>query len=280
MSNWFNHVYLRNLYDALDEATASADYQAPFSEILNQSLVLNLEDPAVDQFFKLIGFDPLSKGACFRSIEFALMTWVREHSAGPGTYDPEAVDRLFELQGSPLGLIELDRLFGQMAGVSLSAVVRNTQVLHDPADPGLHGPVCFAMHMDVLSFEMNNMAGRRTYLAMGSTLDHVLAFAGKAVSEQGQRFNTLSALGRDSSEYQAETKAGRAKPSSLLIDKAGKVFLSINVPNRNVGEDYELDWASAKYTRSIATMSSIVAAAPERVGRQIKARHLEDDLGM
>lgn len=280
MKSWFNHIYLTNLYDALQPVQHTQGFKAPLKEVRIDSKPLDMHDRGVQRFFSVIGFKPDEKDVSLRSIKSALFQWVLVHSWGPGSYDSTSVDDLFDLRTVDGGFSELDRLFYHMAQVTLTGIIQDTEILHAPADPGLHGGACYRCHLDVLAFDLPSMYGRRGSMAMGSSLGHLIPLVIQEVAAQSDRYNRLNNLGIDSPEYQAESKTKRAKPTKIYVELNGVDVLSAEIPNKNKGEVYEIDWNTVVHGGELETIRSLSAALPKHIGRRVKSKFLENELGM
>lgn len=279
MKNWFNHIYLTNLYDALKPSQELQDYKAPLSEVRIGSVSIDLSDEGLHRFFAVVGFSPDEEGASLRAIKSAFFQWVLGHSWGPGSYDSTKVDELFALGATEGGFRELDRLFGHMAKMTLTEVMQSTVVLHDPLDPGLHGDACYRCHLDVVAFDLPSMYGRRGSIAMASDLKYLIPLVVAEVAAQSDRFNKLESLGVKTDEYQAESKTKRAKPTAVYMELNGVDYLHANIPNMNTGETYAIDWGTVAL-EDLEKMKLLSAALPQHTGRRVKAKFLEDELGM
>lgn len=278
MGSWFNHVYLINLYDGLKLIQSEARLKAPIKELVIDGLPLNTEDEALNALYSLVAFDPEKGAASFQSLKSALFQWVLHHSRGPGSYNPMKVDALFDI--GPGSFQEIDRLFNHMAKVTLSGVMSQAEILHDPADPALHGGTCYRCHLDVTAFDLPSMYGRRKSIAMGSSLKHLIPLVISEVGAQSDRFNRLQSQGIDSSEYKAESKLKRAKATDIYVELNGVEVVRASIPNKNQGEALDIDWVNASHDSSVSLMRSLSAALPKNIGRQFKARFLENELGM
>ena len=279
MKSWFNHIYLTNLYDALKPSQEVQDFKSPLSEVRIGSVPVDLSDEGLQRFFDVVGFSPNEEGASLRAIKSAFFKWVLEHSWGPGSYDSTKVDELFVLGAAESGFRELDRLFNHMAQVTLTEVIQKTEILHDPIDPGLHGDACYRCHLDVVAFDLPSMHGRRGSIAMGSDLKHLIPLVVSEVAAQSERYNRLESLGIKSAEYQAESKTRRAKPTDVYVELNGIDYLRAKIPNMNAGETFEIDWSTIEI-EDAEQMKILTAALPKSIGRRVKARFLENELGM
>lgn len=280
MKSWFNHIYLTNLYDALKPSQDAPDYKAPLREVRIDSTPIDLKDQGLQRFFAVVGFSPDEQDASLRAIKSAFFKWVLEHSWGPGSYDPTQVDDLFSLGAVKGGFDELDRLFSHMAKVTLTGIIQGTEILHNPSDPGLHGAACYRCHIDVVAFDLPSMYGRRGSIAMGSSLKYLIPLLIDEVAAHSDRYNRLDSLGLESVEYQAESKTKRAKPTNIYVELNGVDYLSATIPNMNRGESFEIDWSTINKLDDPERMKQLSAALPKPIGQRVKARFLEDELGM
>ena len=283
MKSWFNHIYLTNLYDALNPSKSSLDFEAPLKGVLIDSAPINFEDEGLQRFFSVVGFSTDEQDASLRAIKSAFFQWVLGHSWGPGSYDSTSVDSLFELSSLKGGFDELDRVFGHIAqtdNVSLSGVIQSTVILHDPKDPGLHGDSCYRSHLDLVAIDLPNMYGRRASMAMGSSLEYLIPLVIAEVEAQSERFNLAQDLGCHHPEYKNETSLRRAKPTKVYVELNGVDFLSADIPNQNLGDQFVIDWGTVVHDGDVSTMKSLSSALPKVIGRKVKAKFLEDELGM
>lgn len=280
MKSWFNHIYLVNLYDAIKLSQSTATLKKALNEVVIDHLPLNCEDEGIKRLFSLVDFKPDRGAASFLSLKSALFTWVLHHSWGPGSYDSTRLEALFALSAVEGGFSELDRLFKYMGKVTLTEVVKRTEVLFDPSDKGLHGRACYRCHLGVTALDLQNMAGRRDSVAMASSLERLIPLVIRQVDAQSERFNRLQGLGIDSTEYKAESKLKRAKPTDIYIELNGAQVVWAKIPNRNMGEAFEVDWVNAYLGDNISVMKSLAAGLPKNIGRKVRAQFLEDELGM
>lgn len=282
MSSWFNHIHLLNLYEAYAAQNPAPDDRILLRDFMLNEVRMSWEDPAFSQMLRALQVDQdVANQPCSR-IQWHLRKWLRENGRGPGSYDPTDVDLLFSLVQEEGGAKQLDRLFGWFAGMSLTEAMALTNVLHSPMDGNLHRGDCYSLHIDVTALDLTNFAGRRQYVAMASSLTHLVPLALDAVAEQSERFNRLWPIRDDahrSWEYEEETKLRRAKPVGILINKNGEQVLKADIPNKNAGEALDVDWAGANYL-SQQVMTEVASVLPPALGRRVKAGYLSSDLGI
>lgn len=280
MKSWFNHIYLVNLYDAIKLSQSTVTLKKALNEVVIDNLPLNCEDEGMKRLFSLVDFNPQKGAASFLSLKSSLFTWVLHHSWGPGSYDSTRLEALFDLSAVDGGFSELDRLFNHMAKITLTEVVKRTEVLHDPSDEGLHGRACYRCHLGVTALDLQNMTGRRKNAAMASSLERLIPLVIREVDAHSERFNRLQRLGIDSTEYKSESKLKRAKPTDIFIELNGVQVVWATIPNRNIGEAFEVDWVNANLGDNTSVMKSLAAGLPKNIGRKVRAQFLEDELGM
>ncbi|MBI6882725.1 hypothetical protein [Pseudomonas putida] len=282
MSSWFNYVHLLNLHEAYEALEPGPDRRILLQDFMLHEGRKSWEDPAFSQMLRVLQVEQDGGNESYNILEWNLCKWLRENGRGPGSFDSTELDMVFSLMREEGGAKELDRLFGLFAELSLTDAVAQTRVLHSPLDEGLHHGDCYSLHIDVTTLDLRNMAGRRQYVAMASSLTHLIPLAIEAVAEQSERYNRLWAVRNDfhrSDEYTSETKLRRAKPVGILINKNGEQVLKANIPNRNAGEEFDVDWAGASYPNH-EVMTEVAGALPTSLGRRVKAGYLSNDLGI
>lgn len=280
MSSWLNHLYFENLYDAIIPMQDALEFKAPLSEVSITGLPINLHDPAFVQLAKLIDYKVGGDESSLMALKSAFFTWRLDHSKGPGSYDPTELNALFDIGMRGAGFLELDRLFGHLAGVSISEVIRRTEVSMDPGDDGLHGDVCYRCHLHLVGVTLPNMYGERKSFVMASSLDRLIPLLISEMADQSDRFNRFWGADEKSAECQMVPILKRSKPTSITIQKNGEEYLAAEIPNKMPGEKLEIDWKNASYAKTVGNMKTLVAALPKALGGQIKGRFLEDELGM
>jgi hypothetical protein len=283
MNNWFSHAHLAHLQQRLRaENTKPGLLSCPIDDVrLNGVDPINLKDRATSLLFNLVHYNPYDRFTDLSKFKSEFSRWAICQFHGPTTYHAPELKEIYALRDTPGGWQQIDHLFTCLTGVSLSHVADNLKIYHHPDDPGLHGKECFAVKLKVIGHDLVNNFSVMPWMAMTSTLDLVLPFIEKIVRTQGMHHLNLKFIGSQSDNLSYTDRVARAKPSEVIVSKAGKIVIVVPMKRQEGGQPFELDWAQTKFfAKGRATVESVLAVAPAREANLLKGRMLEDEIGL
>jgi hypothetical protein len=283
MNNWFSHAHLIRLESGMRDYGANSKLlQCPIDDVrLGDGSLINLKDRATELLFKVVKFDPYQRFTDLTDFKKEFRVWAVSHSLGPGTYKDSWLEELYSLKQSPGGWDQLDQLVFGLIGTSFSQVVEDLRVFHPSDDPGLHGNECLSVSLQVVSHELTNSFSVIPWKAMASTLDLVLPFVDDVVAAQSLQHWNLVALGSKSDYPSYSERVARARPSEITVSHNGRSVLVVPIPKVENGQPFQPDWAKTRFfSKSRATIESVIAVAPASAANLLKGRLLEDELGL
>jgi hypothetical protein len=286
MNTWFHHVYLLRLFDRMLYATGekySSVMQHPLRYAkLDDGSPVQVDDPAIGLFLKAIGSRLTPDGASFGDVKIDLRQWLIRRSQGPAMHDLEALKEFFAMGTLEGGWSNFDAICKHICGSTLSQAIAATQVLCDPADPGLHGDVCYSLDLDVSSFEFSAFIERHRFTAMASSLERLLPLVDEKVKNQGIQSTHFKGVADNPLYVKRENDIDRALPAKAYIARNGEPVLSadIRLPTLDC-HVYAVAWENAVITMNDKSiLRSLQKATPGSAAGKLKGRILEDGLGL
>jgi hypothetical protein len=282
MSNWFNHVHLVRLSQAIvhSDCDNRPEFFEPISKIRfkNQELI-NACDPAILKFMQALDMPTDDNWQRPDDICKKLLDWLKNNHLGPGTYDGSLLDELFELRSTSGGWRELDRLLRHMTDHSLSNLVDTNTILHQVDDPGLHGAVCYSVFVHTCDADKFMRAAECKALA--STAERIVPLALGGAQVVKTDFDKVQAMKSMKPRFTLPIEKILWEPYRIEIKKNGKRLWSAPVIDSTVPGLVEIDWASIQVdAEDIGMMKALLTIAPADSWNVIKGKFLQEQLGL
>lgn len=292
MQRWINWLFIKRLVETLNDPGLQDPsfrhmrgmYRPIDEAVMEDGGTIDMDDPAVALFFKMIGVDNPSSvdlGDAVRKLEVWYLTNLKK--PGIGGYESSELAELMTLRLAPNGWAEIDRLFRQIAEEDLSAKLDTItkDLLLSKDDPGLHGSVVYSLD----------------YLVMNdsSVFDEDKAYASSAAIAVSLTDTLMELEGQRYLKYGAYHDGGKYSLAGVYLKRNGEPMLLVPVvPEKtwrmvkdgSMKPEYDyskvhLDWASVswiKHDRSL--MKEVAASLPRRLSSLVKGAFLSDELGM
>lgn len=195
MQRWINWLIMKNLKESLDDGGIQQHIRAhqpmyePLSSVsLEDGHPINLEDPAVARFLKLLNVDPKDPQDNLKYVSERFSRWHSTCLEKPGiaAYGSVEFDHLMSFRSVENGWLELDRVIKEFTGSTLTSIAARAQdsVLLSPEDPGLDGKVCYSLNL-LLGF---NQGEFREHKALASSAKGVLDHIEAILASEGERY--------------------------------------------------------------------------------------------
>lgn len=289
MQRWINWLYIKNLVSDLDDGGLQdpgfrkmRDMLKPIHKaVMADGNPINLDDPAVALFFKMIEVTPTSDTTLADAVR-SLEVWhlINLNKPGIGSYDSPDLEELVNLRLVPNGWAELDRVIKQISEQTLSSRVSwyDSNVLLNPDDPGLHGPKVYSLNLS-MSWDGSNC---RENLALASSPAEVLNLIDKVLEAQGKSYLKY---GYDSmSSVPASLYLKRGDDLVLMAPVKPLLVTEPDGDDLNFYDDHSrpfVDWSQVdwrKYDREV--FRALINYVPKPLVHQVKGTFLSDELGM
>lgn len=279
VEKWARRYHLERL--ALDakrlEDKLDIDEGSPYGAHLEVAILpdghaLNLEDPAISLFMRLL------RALNHLSVEtpYDVMTNLKFAFHGVGKIKVGShfhiIDPLFDLRKEPDGWRELDRLIEYVSGTSMSERAQKLQHQHrfSAEDPATEDVARFSIGFRFTSLIADKVAfGSKPEFAL-SFLDDVLIAAGAENHDRRERGEAWLFDG----DRKICVMPFRAKQVTAYFP--GGVAQEYHDASTMLYDWSKVDWI----VRDTKMMNLLAQAVPEEARSLIKGRYLEDDLGM
>lgn len=293
MKRWSNWHTLKTIQESITGKRCRG-YQESFDcLVFDDYRRLKLDDPAVKYLFNLAGvhgtFTSADKqrrdastfslnspqgdlGAwCIEDLdrEFAKQLSRTYHAPGVAGYESwetAEIETLLAFRKKKEGWRQLDRLYKHATGRTLSDIVDQATFVFDPKDPGLDGDVCYSLGFD-LGYDLEDdgfkpsFAHAVKHIAMASTPEILLQLLEK---------------GRLLAGKQLSKKTGLFEQVDFVeIYKNNEKVCTVEI------RDEVPCWSKTHWIEnSQEVMLAINQVAPKAEGLRMKAKYLDDALGL
>jgi hypothetical protein len=282
MNSWFQHAHIDKIQSGIIGKRLPPGVLHGVIEqvLLDGKDHIDLKDKATGLFFDLVDYDPYERWTGLQEFLGKMRLWSVRHSSGPTQDTAEKTAELYAMRHSPDGWKQLDRIFNELCGMTLSGIADTMEIFHHAEDPGLHEPEMFSLSMRVVAHDLVNGFSIIPWKAVASQVDLILPFADQVVASQAEAFRQGMSYPSDH-DLDYYVKVSRAKPADLLLIKGGRTILEIPVVKDSSQALFDLDWVRTKFTKKDrALVAAVAAVAPASAANKLKARHLEDELGL
>ncbi|MBI6882736.1 hypothetical protein [Pseudomonas putida] len=195
MQRWMNWLIMKNLKESLDDGGIQQHihghqpmYDPLSSMILEDGHPINLKDPAVGRFLKLLNVDSKDPQDNLKYVSERFSRWHSTCLEKPGiaAYGSVEFDHLMSFRSVENGWLELDRVIKELTGSTLTRIADTTQdsVLFNLEDPGLDGKVCYTLNL-LLGYSQGEF---REHKAWGSSAKGVLDHIEAILASEGDRY--------------------------------------------------------------------------------------------
>ena len=290
MQRWMNWLHIKNLVEDLEDGglqdpefrKSRQMFRSIHMATLDDGARINLADPAVSLFLKMIDVDPDDFEVSLADAVRKLEVWylINLNKPGIGGYDVPDLDELVNLRLEPNGWTELDRVIKQISEESLSAKVDRLEssLILSPDDPGLNGPMVYSLNLS-MSWDGSNC---RENVALASSPAEVLNLVDKVLEAQGKSYLQY---GYDSMSPAPESLYLKRGDDLLFMAPVKPVFVS-----QPVGDDYHtyddhskpfVDWSQVDWRKHDREMfRALINYVPKPLAHKVKGTFLSDELGM
>lgn len=279
VEKWTRRYHLERL--ALDaqrlEESLELDEDSPYCARLETARLpdgnlLNIKDPAVDLFLRLVRqLNHMSVDCPLDLMMNLKYTFLGVGKIKVGSHF-HLIDPLFALANEPDGWKELDRLIEYVSGASMTDRARklDQQFKISSQDPATEDEARFSIGFKFSEPVANKVVfGSKSEFVM-EFLDDVLAAAGAENRERRQR-GEVWLLERDRKICVIPFEA-----KAVTAYFPGGVPQQYHDPSTMLYNWSKIDW----HVRDHRLMSLLAQAVPEEARNMVKGRYLEDELGM
>lgn len=279
MNRHLKYVLMTRLgHHVEDTKQFCAEPTTPVQDLLLDGVPYDPEDTATQCFFELMDSAEDNHQVVLGRLRVNVIDALQIHTKHRSDERSIALQEFLAAGDEGGSWAQLNLIFRQMTGSTLSEIANPANVLIHADDHGLDGDQWFAAVIEVASLGRQKFLMTNT-VAMASTLEHLLFLIRDDILGRGDSCDWWKHK-KFPSNPDDSISPKDLMPAFITINKNNQYFMQLMITCAEAEGEYEVDWERGRYKATRETIKAITAVAPPEVRNRIKASYLESEMGL